>query len=128
MHATSDYVTQYIKIEEERIGEMCQISASIAVHQDGTWTVFLLSQKIPANNLVLSKFSKNIISTDILQELIFTVDEAALCPGNPEEKFVSVCKIKKDEQMSGERGFGQTIGYIDGRDSHGKKHAPVSND
>ncbi len=56
-----------------------------------------------------------------LQEIIFAVDRATLCPGNPEEKYVSVCRRRKDGEICGERGFGQTIGYIDVRYLHGNK-------
>ena len=98
---------------------MCQVSSSVALHQDGTWTAFFLGQKIPTNNAVLSRLPHNITSSYALQELVVAVDRAALCPGNPEDNIVSVCKRRKDGKIRGERGFGETIGYVDERDSQG---------
>ncbi len=119
IHASSNQDTKYLKIDEGRSGGMCQVSSSVTLHQDGTWTVFFLGQIIAVNNSVLTKFPECITLTPTLQEIIFAVDRATLCPGNPEEKYVSVCKRRKDGEICGERGFGQTIGYIDVRDLHG---------
>ena len=119
VHAGSEDGIQYAKLQEKS-SEMCQVSASVALLQDGTWTAFFQGQKIPANNAILSRFPHNITSSCALQELIVAVDSAALCPGNPEDNIVSVCKKRSDEKIRGERGFGQTIGYVDDRDSQGK--------
>ncbi len=123
VHATDDKSMQYIKINP-RIGEMCQVSSSVALHQNGTWTAFFMGEKIPPSNAVLATFPQN-ITPSTLQSLILSIDNAVLCPGNPDEDFVSVCKGKKDGKMSGERGFGQTIAFIDDRESHRKSPAII---
>ena len=118
-HGTGD-TTQYIKIDDMRDDEMCQVSSSIVVHQDGTWVVFFRGQRVPSSNALLAKVPQCITSASPLQSLFLAVDNAVFCPGNPDDKFVSVCRGRKEEKMCGDRGFGQTIGFIDHKNSHRK--------
>ena len=110
VHAT-DEGTQYIKMEH-RLGEMCCVSSSVALHEDGTWTTFFTGKKIPPSNELLTTFPLK-ITPSALQSLILSIDNAVLCPGNPDAEYVSICRGRKDGKMSGDRGFGQTIAFID---------------
>ena len=116
----SDDITHFVKIDSGKKEEMCQVSTSLSIHLDGTWSVFFVGHKIPKTNMSLGKFPNNITSIDVINQLIFVLNHASLCPGNSEEKYIDVCKRRKDEKISGERGFGETVGYIDVRNSHGK--------
>ena len=120
---TTDDRTQYIKIGPS-IGEMCQVSSSIAIHQDGTWISFFMGKEILPSNELLTIFPQ-IITPSTLQSLIVAIDNAFLCPGNPDKNLIGICKGRKDEKMSGNRGFGQTIAFIDDRDSLCKNHATL---
>ena len=60
---------------------------------------------------VLAKFPEY-LPPDRYIELVCAVDEAALCPGNPEERYVNICK-KKGGMIRGERGHGDVVAYID---------------
>ena len=112
----NDGVKQFFKVDGD---EMCRISASVAVHLDGTWTAYMLATEIPSSNQLLEQSPQPITETSSLQALICTIDRASLCPGNSDEKYVSVCKKRKGEKICGERGFGETIGYLDTRETQG---------
>ena len=127
VHPIDDGNTQYVKINTMNSDKMCQVSCSIAINQDCTWKVYFMGQKIPTSNAILSRFPQNITASTTLQALVLAVDTAFFCPGNPEEKYIGACKGRKGEKMSGDRGFGQTIGFIDDRNSHCKNPVTLYN-
>ena len=99
----SDDITHFVKIDSGKKEEMCQVSTSLSIHLDGTWSVFFVGHKIPKTNMSLGKFPNNITSIDVINQLIFVLNHASLCLGNSEEKYIDVCKRRKDEKISGER-------------------------
>lgn len=110
---------EYAKIESEGGDEMSHITSTIHIAENGSYTVFFHGHKISATNVILSALPMHIHSTAILQNIISAIDEAVLCPGNPDEKFVDVCKRRPNAQICGERGTGNIVGYLDKRNTQG---------
>lgn len=121
--ATTHNSTEYFRIQDGTTNDMCHVVSSVTIHQNGTWKVLFQGQQIPSANPVISKFPNQITLSDTLLDLILSVNGVFLCPGNSEDRLVKVCKRRKDEKMSGDRGFGQTIGYVDHSNIQGKKIA-----
>ena len=110
---------EYAKIENKGENEMSHIASTINIAENGSFTVFFNGQMISATNSILSALPKHICSTATLQEIISAIDKAVLCPGNPEENFVDVCKRRPNAQICGERGIGDIVGYLDKRNAQG---------
>ena len=72
---------------------------------------FLQGKKYLHQNELLETFPLK-ITPSALQSLILSIDNAVLCPGNPDAEYVIICRGRKDGKMSGDRGFGQTIAFI----------------
>ena len=101
--------TEYYKIMHDTT---IQVGPSVIIRQDYSWDVFLYKRKISQTSPALSRFPPLLTSSDTVIDLIHSVDELTICPGNPEETFINVCK-KKGGSVKGKRGFGPTVGYID---------------
>ena len=43
-----------------------------------------------------SKFQSSPLTDDTLSDIIKAIENADLCPSNPDEKFISVAKIKEE--------------------------------
>ena len=72
---------------------------------------------------VLARFQSP-LTDDKLSDMIKAIDNADLCPGNPDEKFISAAK-DKGEIVRGARGTGDVIASIDNsvvRDHSGKQY------
>lgn len=117
--------TQYYRIEKAENG-LCSVTVSVIIHCNNSWKVFVHNREVPATNSILSTFPDSILpSSDTAMQLVHAVHRAALCPGNPEEKFVSMCK-SKGGKMKGERGHGDTVSFIDDTaviDSEGRSYS-----
>ena len=80
-------------------------------------------RKVPPTCSVLKKFSDD-LSLDSIAKLLQQVNRSVLCPGNPEDKFVSIYK-NKGGKVRGDRGRGSVVAYIDNTkviDSQGKSY------
>lgn len=117
--------TQYYRIEKAENG-VCGVTLSVIIHGDNSWKVFARNREVPATNSLLRRFPDGILpSSGNAMQLVHAVHKAVICPGNPEEKFVSMCE-KKGGKMKGERGHGDTVAFIDNTaviDSAGKSYS-----
>ena len=103
--------TQYCKVEEGSNG-LGEVTASVIIDSDRTWNAYVGDKKVPDTCTVLAKFRSSPLTEDKLTDVIKAIDSASLCPGNPDEKFVSVCK-DKGGAVRGARGNGDIIASID---------------
>ena len=103
--------TQYCKVEEGSSG-LGEVTASIILDSDGTWNAYVGDKKVPDMCDVLARFRSSPLADDKLSELIMAIDNAVLCPGNPDEKFVSACK-DKGGTVKGARGNGGVVAFVD---------------
>ena len=110
-HWQKNSPSHYCKMEGDSNG-VFQITKSIVIDSTRTWSVYFGDKRIQNTCKVLSRFRSSVDTDKDLAELIRCVDRAVLCPGNPEEKFVTACKLKGGE-MKGARGLGDTVAYVD---------------
>ena len=89
------------------------MTRSLIVDSDHTWIAYVGSKKIPETCSVLSQFSPPtcISTSDDLLRLIKVIDEATLCPGNPDEKFITICQARGGK-LKGAGGAGD-VAFID---------------
>ena len=66
-------------------------------------------KKVPDTCDVLARFQSYPL-TD--KDMMKVIDNAFLCPGNPDERFVAACK-DKGGSLRGARGNGDVIAFID---------------
>lgn len=97
---------QYCKVERGVDG-VRRITDSIVFYRDNSWKVYAFGKKVPASSEVLTQFP-DCLPSEGHAKLVHAVHKAVLCPGNPEDKFVSVCK-----QKGSDRGHGQVVANID---------------
>lgn len=104
--------TQYCKVEEGSSG-VGEVTASVILDSDGTWNAYVGDRKVPDTCGFLARFrSSPPLTDDKLSDLIKAIDNAVLCPGNPEEKFVTACK-NKGGSVKGEKGNGDVVAFVD---------------
>ena len=98
---------------EEGSSGLGEVTASVILDSDGTWNAYVGDRKVPDTCGFLARFrSSPPLTDDKLSDLIKAIDNAVLCPGNPEEKFVTACK-NKGGSVKGERGNGDVVAFID---------------
>ena len=103
--------TQYCKVEEGSSG-LGEVTASVIIDSDHTWNVYVGDKKVPDTCAVLARFLSSPLTDDKLLDVIKAIENADLCPGNPDEKFISACK-DKGGIVRGARGNGDVIASID---------------
>ena len=82
---------------------------SVLLQHDFSWRVHAYGKIVPQNSAILSIYSPALQSPDIMKNLIERLHRAKLCPGNPDEHFVTLCE-KKGGTIDGNRG---PVAYID---------------
>ena len=102
--------TQFCKVEEGSSG-LGEVTASVVLDSNRTCNVYIGHTKVPADCDILSRFLSYLPASE-LSDLIRCVENAVLCPVNPDENFVSVCKAKGGV-AKGERGHGDVVAFID---------------
>ena len=108
---------------EEGSSGLGEVTASVIIDADYTWNVYVGEKKVPDTCGVLARFQSP-LTDDKLSDMIKAIDNADLCPGNPDEKFISVVR-DKGEIVRGARGTGDVIASIDNsvvRDHSGKQY------
>lgn len=103
--------TQYFKVEISPSAQ-CEVTRSVVVYPDHTWSVYAHGKKVPSDSHLLCRFSSPLSNTTDRVRLIEEVDKATLCPGNPEEKFIAIGQLRGGE-IKGARGSGATVAFID---------------
>lgn len=101
------------------------MTKSVVLKPDGSWSVYVGKREVPKACNILSQFSSPLLSNSELLSLIKYIDRATICPGNPEEKFVTICQMRGGS-IKGARGNGDTIAFVDNSsvvDSTGKGYS-----
>ena len=109
---------------EEGSSGLGEVTASVIIDADHTWNVYVGEKKVPDTCGVLARFQSP-LTDEKLSDMIKAIDNADLCPGNPDEKFISVVKDKGEIIVRGARGTGDVIASIDNsvvRDHSGKQY------
>ena len=97
---------KFCKIEEGSSG-LGQIMMSLLVNEDSSCFVFVGGKQVPSSSEVLM----NLHSSNAV-EVINAVEDAAVCPGNPEESYILACK-KRGGSIRGARGDGDVVAIMD---------------
>ena len=104
----ADGVVQWSRMEIGH-GSLLQPTASILLYHSLTWSVHIRGKKVPATCKLLAEFPSLISSPTILSDLICCVHQAAVCPGNTDKDFVTVCEKRGGTMKKG----GDVIAYLD---------------
>ena len=91
-----DGVLQWSRMEIGHSG-VRQPTASLLLTHDLSWSVHIYGKKVPATCELLTDFPSLITSPTIISSLLNCIHHAAICPGNPDERFVNftVCSSQK---------------------------------
>ena len=103
--------TQYCKVVEGPSG-LGEVTVSVVQDPDSNWNMYDCEKKVPDTCAVLSTFQNSPVTEDKLLELINVIDNAVLCPGNPDEKFTTAVQ-DKGGSLRGLRGTGEVVAFID---------------
>ena len=97
---------------EEGSNGLGEVTASVILDSDRTWTAYVGDKKVPDMCNVLARFQSSPLTDDKLSDMIKAIDNPVLCPGNPDKKFVSAFK-DKGGCVRGARGNGDVVAFID---------------
>lgn len=87
------------------------MTASVVIDEtEKSWKVHVHGNEVPSTCNVLSRYPTHISSALTLCELIATIDNSVLCPGNPDEKFVEL--YDKKGEVKGDRGNGTVVAVV----------------
>lgn len=114
---------EYYQLKSTQNG-MLHVATNVIIHTDLSWNVIYRGMKVSATCNILTEFPQTITDSRTVQRLLERVDQAVICPGNPEDVFVAVCK-KRGGTIKGQRGHGDTVAFIDESpvtDSKGQSH------
>ena len=100
---------KFCKVEEGASG-LGQVTMSLVIAPDRSVSAFVSRKKVPSSSNVIT--CSQCSNYDEVLRVIKAIDSAALCPGNPEEKFVSLCR-KRGGCIRGERGNGDVIAAVE---------------
>ena len=97
---------------EEGSNGLGEVTVCVILNSDRMWNAYVGAKKVPDTCDVLARFRSSPLTDDKFSYVIKAIDNAVLCPGNPDEKFVSACK-DKEGCMRGARGSGDVVAFID---------------
>ncbi len=82
--------------------DVIQATRSVLLHEDKSWSVYVLGKKVSESCLILKDQPPQIASAHELSLIIKLVYDASLCPGNPEEQYAILCRqrIRRGENIS----------------------------
>ena len=103
----ADGVIQWSRMEIGH-GGVLQPTASIVLNHNLSWSVHVHGKKVPATCKLFAEFSLLISSPTVISNLICSVHQAAVCPGNTDEDFVAVCEKRGGTMKKG----GDVIAYL----------------
>ncbi len=86
-----------------------QVKKSIFVKEVLTWTVYYDTKQLASSSSLLKDVHSTVDSSEALLYLSRLIDTAALCPGNPEAHFVTLCT----ERGGSERGCGEDKAFVE---------------
>ena len=88
---------------------LLQPTTSVLLTHDLSWSVHINGKKVPATCKLLVKFPAMISSPIIISNLLCSIHHAAVCPGNADEDFVTLCEKRGGTMKKG----GDIIAYLD---------------
>ena len=97
---------QYTKLLPNENG-IIEVRSTVIVHPDLTWSVYFQQKPVPHSSRVLPQASTTPSPSMVLQ-LLDRIDNAEVCPGNPDGDFVQICQ-KRGGTMNGKRGNGRRL-------------------
>ena len=103
---------------------MRQVSKRVRVYNNYSWSVLVQDRKVADSNNILDQFPQTFETSDQVSMLVELVDQAFICPGNPDQKFVDICQ-SKGGTINGLRGNGNPVAFIDKHcviDSNGQSY------
>ena len=110
----------------DRVG-ICKISCalqdtmvvthSLVVTQDLSWTLTVHGKEVDPQTCSALSCTPSTLSIATLQTLLSTLDKAAVCPGHPDQQFLSMLEAKKGK-LSSRDGY-TVVAYVD-------SHCPVT--
>jgi len=112
---------EYILLDKGEDGAR-HVTKSLRIHSNLTWEVMCWTHVVPPTCKVLAKYPQHLLADNSSQNIVKDVDCSVLCPGHPEEQFVSLCQ-ERGGSMKSQRGRGDVVAYVDktpGIDSTGK--------
>ena len=105
---------QYCKMDTDLNG-MYKVTTSIRINADLSWSVYTNGKEVPATCSILTSYPQVISSPSEVAHMLQDVSQAVVCPGNPDEEFISLCKTR-GSIMKGNRGSTETVAFIDSND------------
>ena len=102
---------QYCKMATDLNGQY-KVTISIKLYPDLSWSVYADGKEVPTTCSILTNYPQVISSPSVAHIMIQDVSKAVICPGNPDEEFVSLCRTR-GSIMKGNRGSTDTIAFID---------------
>ena len=88
---------------------LLQPTMSVLLTHDLSWSVHINGKKVPATCKLLVEFPAMISSPIIISNLLCSIHHAAVCPGNADEDFVTLCEKRGGTMKKG----GDIIAYLD---------------
>ena len=101
------------------------MTKSVILKPDSSWSIYVGDKEVPKACSILSQFSSPLSSNSELSSLIKDIDQATICPGNPEEKFITICHMHGG-RIKAAWGNRDTIAFVDNSpvvDSTGKGYS-----
>ena len=101
----------YCKVEEG-VNRLGQVTMSLVIEPDRSVSAFVARKEVPSSRNVLTcshcSNDRKVLGTCT----VLAIDNAALCPGNQEAKFVLLCR-KRGGGITGERENGDVIAVVE---------------
>ena len=79
---------------------MREVAANVSVQNDLSWQVNVHGRLVPKTCTTLADFPPTIDNLGMIMNLMECTQRAVICPGNPEEQFISIC-AKKGVKVNG---------------------------
>ena len=89
-----------------------ETTRNTVIHADLTWEAFVNKRKVPAASQLLINFPSPVNSPNMVQDMLTTLDQAALCPKNLDPDLVFVCE-RRGSVMRNSRGNGEIVADLD---------------
>jgi hypothetical protein len=109
-------VLQWSRMEIDR-NRVLQSAASVLLTHDLSWSVHINRKKVPATCKLLVEFPAMISSPSIVSNLLYCIHNAAVCPGNTDDDFITLCEKRGGTMKKG----GDTIAYLDNTSLNGQQ-------
>ena len=107
---TTDSIDIY-KLKRDASGRH-HIAVNVTVRRNLSWTIRFEGKQVPTSCELFDDSPLFLTSPTTLHKVLTCLDSVVLCPGNPDEDFIALCK-QRGGVMRGERGHGDVVASID---------------